>query len=175
MRALPLCLIAFVATLAVPPAPAAEEAAPAAEPPAWDQARMIQLAGGLQKAAHDMRNSVRAQPEQGIASGQSYARNNMMDDLRVLEMESKRLKLDLENGKSRDHTYPVFRRLNEVRLNLAEEARRMFLPRSQLDTMKSARAMLEDMRFFYTGEKDETPDLVGPKKDDDAAAKQGGD
>jgi hypothetical protein len=139
----------------------------AVKPAAWDQAKVASLAGQLSKLSEEMRQAVRQQSAtESIASGQSRAGENLMDELRGLRIECNRLRKEVEGGKDRDATANLFRRIDKMHRDAAEELRRMFLSEANLDRVKKSRALLEELRLFYTGETDTRPDLVGPKKDD---------
>ena len=137
------------------------------EPKAWDQARVAELAGDLSKGAEEMRQAVRQQAgaTESIAT-QSRATENLMDELRGLRVECNRLRKEVESGKGRDDTVRTFKRVDEIHRNTAEELRRLFLSEANLARVKKERALLEELRLYYTGEVDTRPDLVGPKRDE---------
>ena len=166
----------FVLTLlfAVPQVAGAEhhEAAAAAEPKAWDQAAVADLAGQLGKHADVMRNAVRNQrATETIASAQNLASRKLIELLRGLRTECNRLKAQVEEGKGRDDTLQNFRRIDQMRRDAAEQLRRMFLSESILDQVKEGRAMLEQLRLYYTGEVDTRPGLVGPSRSENSDEK----
>ena len=164
MRANVLCFA--TAALAWPLLAAADhhEGSSAPQPKAWDQARVAALAGELSSDADDLREAVRRQQAaQTIATGQNLASEQVMDQLRGLRAECNRLKRKVEAGKSRDDTLLIFKRIDEIRRDTAEELRRMFLTRKNLDQIEAGRAKLEELRLFYTGQVDTRPDLAGPK------------
>lgn len=141
----------------------------AAEPVPWDQAKIADLADRLSRHAEQLRQAVRKQAgTESIASGQSRATDNLIDQLRGLRVECNRLKKQVEDGKGRDDTFNLFRRIDEMHRDAAEELRRMFLTEANLERVKQGRAMLEELRLYYTGKVDSRPDLVGPKKDEGA-------
>jgi hypothetical protein len=144
----------------------ASRAADDSERKPWVQADVAALARQVQHACSDLRNKERAQPPSGIASGQSHARERYMDKLFQAEGEARRLADQAEAGKSRDASYNVFQRLDELQRDAAEEARRMFLPKATIDELQSLRAAIEQLRLYYEGRIDTRPELVGPTKDD---------
>lgn len=145
----------------------------AAQPKAWDAARVAELAKKLGKHSEEMRQAVRkAAATESIASGQSRATDALMDDLRGLRVESNKLRKEAEAGKGRDDTENLFRRIDEIHRDAAEELRRMFLSEANLERVKQGRALLEELRLYYTGEVDTRPDLVGPKKGEGGEKKE---
>lgn len=137
----------------------------AAEPKAWDGEQVAELAGKLGKHSEDMRQAVRKQAgTESLASGQSRATDALIDDLRGLRVECNKLRKEAERGKSREDTENLFRRIDETHRDAAEELRRMFLSEANLERVKEGRALLEQLRLYYTGTIDTRPDLVGPKK-----------
>ena len=60
----------------------------------------------------------------------------------------------------------MFKRLDNLRIQAAEDARRMFLPQETIDMIQNSRATFESLRRYYTGEVDTTPDLRGPTRDE---------
>jgi hypothetical protein len=178
MRTIPTLVPVFAALFAIPLLATAahhekEEAAAAGpEPIAWDQARVADLAGQLSKHSEDMRQAVRMQSgTESVASGQSRATDALIDDLRGLRVECNRLKKEVEGGKGRDDTANNFRRIDEMHRDAAEELRRMFLSEKNIERVKKGRALLEELRVYYTGKTDDRPDLVGPKKGGDEKSK----
>lgn len=169
MRTASILVLVLAALLAVPLlALAAHHEAGEAQPKAWDQARVAELAGKLSKHSEEMRQAVRQQmATESIAAGQSRASENLIDELRGMRVECNRLRKQVESGKGRDDTANTFRRIDEIHRNTSEELRRMFLTEANLERVKQGRALLEELRLYYTGKVDTRPDLVGPKKDDE--------
>ncbi len=150
-------------------ASAAQHERGATEPIPWDPAKVADLAERLSKHSEELRQAVRKQvASDSIASGQSRASERLMDRLRGLRVECNRLKKAAEAGKSRDDTRNIFRRIDQIHRDAAEELRRMFLSEENLDRVKRGRAMLEELRLYYTGKPDLRPDLVGPKRGEGA-------
>lgn len=143
---------------------AVPEAAPAAHE--WDQAKVTAIAETLANDVRGLRNSARSQPPDNLASGQSRARMRLLDELRLIERETRSLHSELAKGEGRDTTRPIFRRIDELRRSAAEDARRMFLPKATLDQIQASRGALEELRVFYGGPADDRDDLHGPSSDD---------
>jgi hypothetical protein len=137
----------------------------AGEPKAWVGEQVAALAQKLGKHAEDMRQAVRKQAgTESLASGQSRATEALIDDLRGLRVECNKLRKQAERGESREDTENLFRRIDEIHRDAAEELRRMFLSEANIERVKEGRALLEALRLYYTGTVDTRPDLVGPKK-----------
>ena len=121
----------------------------AGEPRAWDQAEVTALADQLFEAVKDLRESVRRANDPGIASGQARATHRLSDTLRLIRNESKHLASRLTEGAGRDETFPVFRRIGQLRLQAAEDARRIMLVQPVLDRIDVARSVLEKLEPYY--------------------------
>lgn len=174
MRVTSTFVTVFAALFTIPLlATAAHHEAGEAEPIAWDPAKVAELAEQLGKNAESLRQAVRQQSAtESVASGQSRATDTLIDQLRGLRVECNRLKKAAENGKTREDTSNTFRRIDEIHRDAAEELRRMFLSEANLARVKQGRALLEELRLFYTGKPDTRPDLVGPKKGEGAKQKE---
>ena len=133
------------------------------ELPAWDQEKVTELAEKLASSVRNLRRSARKQPPDTIASGQSASRMRFMDRLRLIERETRSLHDELSNGEGKDSTFPIFRRIDEVRRVVAADARRMFLPQETIDQIQAARAVLEELRSYYGQPPDTRPALHGPR------------
>ena len=134
-----------------------------AELPAGAQEKVTELAEKLASSVRNLRRSARKQPPDTIASGQSASRMRFMDRLRLIERETRSLHDELSNGEGKDSTFPIFRRIDEVRRVVAADARRMFLPQETIDQIQAARAVLEELRSYYGQPPDTRPALHGPR------------
>jgi hypothetical protein len=121
----------------------------AGEPRAWDQAEAAALADQLYEAVKDLRDSVRKASDPSIASGQARATHRLSDTLRLIRNESKHLAARLAEGAGRDETFPVFRRIGQLRLQAAEDARRIMLVQPVLERIDAARSVLEKLEPYY--------------------------
>ena len=134
------------------------------QPKEWDQAAVAGLAEKLQQSFDALRADARNRPPQNLGSGQSQYIERYQSTLRSLEDECRRLKLEVEKGKGRDDTLKNFERIDELRRDADEDARRLFLAKASIDKIQANRAELEQLRLYYTGKVDETPSLAGPSK-----------
>jgi glutamine synthetase type III len=116
---------------------------------AWDQAEVAALADELYEAVKDLRNSVRKSSNPSIASGQARSTHRLLDTLRLIRNESKHLANRLDEGAGRDETLPVFRRIGRLRLEAAEDARRINLLQPVQDRIEAARTVLEKLEPYY--------------------------
>ena len=92
---------------------------------------------------------IRTEPPATIASGQERSRHRLIDTLRLLRSESDHLWKRLQAGGTREETYPVFQRINELRRRAAEDARRIMLTKPVIEEIESARAVLAQMAPIY--------------------------
>lgn len=136
------------------------------QPKEWDQASVAELAGKLQHSFDALRADARNRPPEPLGSGQTQSIERYQSKLRSLEDECRRLKLEVEKGKGRDDTLTNFKRIDELRRDADEEARRLFLAKATIEKIKANRAELEELRLYYTGKVDERPSLEGPSKGD---------
>jgi predicted RNase H-like nuclease (RuvC/YqgF family) len=134
------------------------------QPKEWDQAAVAGLAEKLQHSFDALRADARNRPPDNLGSGQSEYIERYQDILRSLEDECRRLKREVEDGKGRADTLKTFERIDELRRDADEDARRLFLAKATIDKIQANRAELEQLRLYYTGKVDETPSLVGPSK-----------
>jgi hypothetical protein len=136
------------------------------QPKEWDQAAVAGLAEKLQRSFDALRADARNRPPEPVGSGQSQYIERYQNTLRSVEDECRRLKGEVEEGKGRDDTLKTFERIDELRRDADEDARRLFLAKATIEKIQANRAELEDLRLYYTGKVDETPSLAGPSKDD---------
>jgi len=135
----------------------------------WDQAAVADLAHRLSRHAEHLRQAVRKLAgTDNIASGQNLASERLIRTQRRIRSECDRLKGQVEDGKGREDTANSFRRIDELHRDAAEDLRRLFLTEADIERVKEGRAMLDELRLYYTGKPDTWPDLVGPKRSEDS-------
>ena len=144
----------------------AEETAPVAAGIPWDQARVTDLVKDLSAKVATIRRAERNAPPDSIASGQARARKQLNDNLRLIDRESKHMVRRLEEGQGREETLPLFRRVDQLRLDSAEQLRRMFLPQAVIEHIMAARALLDQIRSYYGLPTDARPDLQERSSDE---------
>ena len=123
--------------------------------PAWDQQKAAAAAQSLAASLDGLRDALRRQPDSSmVPGGGSRSRHRLRDRLRLMESESKQLALQLGEGRSRDETFPIFERINLIRRDAVEQARRMFLQQPVVEKIDAARGPLEELAGFYGVELD---------------------
>jgi hypothetical protein len=117
----------------------------------WDQAAVTEVAQQLARVGGDLRSSVRRQPDiqnQGVRR----ARQQTLDDLRVVQSSVQSLARQLEGGAGRLETYPTYRRIQSLRGRIARNASRALLTEPTTSKLEAARIVLERMEPFYAAE-----------------------
>jgi len=157
-------MLALGAALAVPAARAADEAAPepaaspdTVRPPAgtpvkWDQDRVTQYASELNDSLKSLREEVRRQPEQ-TPFAKRQAQRDLDEDMRLIENSTGYLLEQLKSGAGRDQTEATFRRIDSLRLNAAEHARRSLLPEPLMKNLVHAGELWNRMKPYYYGKR----------------------
>ena len=132
----------WLLALLLPLAAAAEETAE------WDQARVTALAGELHEGVKGLRDEIRSQTRD-IGTMQASAYYRLLDNLRLIERESRYLHRALESGASREETLPAYARIAMLRRDCAEEMRRQFLVATALERIARARSIVKQMDPYY--------------------------
>lgn len=126
-------------------APAEETAA---DP--WNAEKAAAAATRLAEALNGLRDALRKAPGgMGGFAGGSSGVHSLRDRLRLMESESKHLARQLRDGEGRDETYPVFRRIDEIRRSAVDPAERMFLQQPVLEKIQVARPAMEELAGYY--------------------------
>jgi hypothetical protein len=155
-----------VGALAALPARAADEAAPkAAEPPAgqpvatpagqpvrWDQDRVTEYASELNTAIGKLREEIRRQPAQ-TPFAKRQAQRDLDEDMRLIDNSTSYLLQQLKSGAGREETEATFRRIDSLRLNAAEHARRSLLPDPLMKDLVHAGELWNRMKPYYYGKR----------------------
>ena len=145
-RRRPCFLVAcLVLALAHVPLPAASEDAAHA---AWDHTRVTELAVQLAVTMRDLRGEVR-RGTTGDRGQAPHSRNVLLDQLRVLERETRFLAAELEAGQGFAETLPVAQRIDRIVDRAAVNARRMMIPEPVQKRVDEANDLLEKLRSFY--------------------------
>jgi len=118
----------------------------------WDQTRVTNMAKELVEKVEGVATALRQGPQSNIGSGQSASFYRLKQDVRRIRTEAKHLASQLEAGKSREETAPVFEDLMVMRNSAAEEARRMFMPDQTLAAITSAGDVLNRLRPYFVAE-----------------------
>jgi len=120
-----------------------------AQTKAWDQAAVTALAEELHEAVKGLREAVRRSNDPSIASGQASSNYRLLDDLRLIRNETRHLADELKAGAGRDATLPVVERIEEIRRDAANEARRIMLQKPTPERIAAARGVLEKIKPYY--------------------------
>ena len=129
----------------------------AAELPKWDQTRVTAIAAEFSEAVAKAGLEVDKQKGGRVEVGKERAFYEFREDMRLAKNSSRHLAKELQNGKGREETYPIFKRLKTLRNDAAENARRADMPESTLSAVTAAGELLNRLRPYYEEE---------PKADD---------
>ena len=133
-----LCLIGLLMSL---PAVAEESAE-------WDQATVTKLAGELHAGVKGLRDEVRSS-KQDIGTLQASAHYRLLDNLRLIERETRYLHQALESGKTREETLAAYARIGVLRRDCAEEMRRLFIGADARERIVVAQSIVKQMDPYY--------------------------
>jgi hypothetical protein len=125
----------------------------AAEPAVWNQERVSALATELAIAVKGVRKSARQHlplPTH-IASG-GAARYRLLNVLRAFERQTAFLAAELQAGRGRDETQPVFEWIERLRRRAEEDMRRLDVPNPARDQIAAARIVLQQLNTYYASE-----------------------
>ena len=120
-----------------------------AEPAAWDQDRVQALARELAQRADAVQEALHRGPQSSVGSGQSSAFYRLKQDVRRARNEARHLASQLESGKGREETLPVYEDLMVLVRDAAENARRLFMPDSTLQALNEAGGVLQRITPYY--------------------------
>lgn len=120
----------------------------AEEPANWDQARVTMLAGQLHEGVKGLRDEIRSQ-SRDIGTMQAWAYYRLLDNLRLIDRESRSLHQALESGASREETLPSYARIAMLRRDCAEEMRKQILWQPMLERLAAARTIVKQMDPYY--------------------------
>jgi uncharacterized small protein (DUF1192 family) len=147
-----LGLGALAARGAEPAAPAEETAAPVGTPVKWDQDRVTQYASELNTAIADLRQEIRRQPAQ-TPFAKRQAQRDLDEDMRLIDNSTSYLLEQLKSGAGREETEATFRRIDSLRLNAAEHAKRSLLPDPLMKDLVHAGELWNRMKPYYYGKR----------------------
>ncbi len=116
----------------------------------WDQARVTEIAQELAGAVKDLREAVRREvPSTPGRLQQGRAQYALSDALRLLKSETRYLAAQLKDGKGRDETFLVYKRIDSLRQQAAENARKMMILQPTLDRIDAARKIWVQLVPYY--------------------------
>jgi hypothetical protein len=129
-----------------------EEATPdsAAPAPAWDQEKVTAFANQLAEAADKLRREIQKQRSQSqVGSGQAHAMLQFRDNIRVARNESRHLARALGEGRNRDETAPVYRRLMTLVRDARDTGRRLMIKSPATEFIAEANTALDGLAPYY--------------------------
>lgn len=118
------------------------------EPIAWDSERVTALVESLHRGVHGLRDEIRS-TSRTIGSTQSQAHFRLLDNLRLIERETRYLHNLLESGAGRDETRPVYARIGVLRRDCEEEMERLYLRSPALERIRRARDLVREIDPYY--------------------------
>jgi uncharacterized Ntn-hydrolase superfamily protein len=124
----------------------------AAELAKWDQTRVTSIATELADAVSKAVVEVEKSKGSRVDVGKERAYYEFREDMRLAKNTAKHLSKELQAGKSREETYPTFKRLKTLRNDAAENARRADMPDSTIAAISSAGELLLRLRPYYEEE-----------------------
>ena len=117
----------------------------------WDQARVTGYATELVGAVDRLKRSLSTEPAI-LSQIQQRAHYELVEDVRLLRNTSAHLEHSLKSGSGRDRTLPIYRRIDSLRRDAEENARRALIPSDTMDSLWSVGAKLFKLTRYYTPE-----------------------
>jgi hypothetical protein len=114
----------------------------------WDQARVTQIAEQLAAAMKELRKEIQAAPAVTDPARQR-ARYVALDDIRIMTNTSKLLASKLKAGKGQAETYASWRRLDLLRRDFEESARKSMIPDPIMEKILKAGELLIRLTPYY--------------------------
>ena len=119
----------------------------------WDQAKVTEIAEQLSDAVNDVHRSiVRTATGSQVGSGQAASALRLKDRVRVARNESRHLARRLQDGRGKDETVNVWRRLMSVVRDARNIGRSMFLEAPTQEKIVRASEILDQLTPFYETE-----------------------
>ena len=133
----------------------------------WDQEKATEIAQEFSDAVNEIYRSVsRRRTGETVGSGQASAFMRIKDRLRLARNESRHLATALGDGKSREETMPVYKRLMSIVRDVREDARKMFLEEPTLNKIGAARELLLQLSPYYDPNAEANPPGIGRQAED---------
>lgn len=115
----------------------------------WNQEKVTQIAKQLADATGTLEASVRKLPPPPVGA-QRKAFYNSVQLLRRLESETRVLARELAEGRGLDETLPIYKQVNLLRRDAAEESRSaLVIPDDVLAKVDKARDLLQQLSGYY--------------------------
>ena len=120
-----------------------------AEAVAWDQKAVTDIAVGLAKELRGLHVEVRRNPRVPATTTARRAQFQAREDVRFLVSVSQRLASQLQAGEDKDATLPTYRRLQMIRRDAEQSARRIDIQKPILERVERARVLVDKLAPFY--------------------------
>jgi len=117
----------------------------------WDQERVTQIAEEFAGAMKDLRREVQAAPP-SMDPTRQRARHEALEDIRIMTNSSRHLANKLKAGEGRDETFAVWRRLDLLRRDVEESARKSDIQDAVLEKVLQAGELLLRLTPYYKSE-----------------------
>lgn len=114
----------------------------------WDQARVAQIAEEFAAAMKELRREIRAAPPNTDPTRQR-ARYEAIEDVRIMTNSSAHLASQLKAGKGREETFPTWRRLDLLRRDFEESARKSMIPDPIMEKILKAGELLIRLTPYF--------------------------
>jgi|GEM_PF-1476787 len=124
----------------------------AAELAKWDQKRVSAIATELADAVGKAAVEVEKSKGSRVDVGKERAYYELREDVRLAKNTARHLAKELQAGKTREETYPAYRRLATLRNDAAENARRAVMPDATVESIVAAGALMNRLRPYYEEE-----------------------
>jgi hypothetical protein len=117
----------------------------------WNQARVTGIAEQLAERVQELKLALDREPPD-LSFSQRRAQYELREDLRLLRNSTQHLASELKAGKGREETRPVFRRIQNVRRDAEENARKTLIPGELMDKILETGAVLLQIEPYYREE-----------------------
>ena len=121
----------------------------------WDQARVTQIAEEFAGAMKDLRKEMQAAPPMTDPTRQR-ALYVALDDIRIMTNTATLLANKLKAGEGRDETFAAWRRLDLLRRDFEENARKAMIEDAIMDKVLTAGELLIRLTPYYRSEEEAT-------------------
>lgn len=143
LRALPAALAAAILLLGAGSAQAA-----------WDQGKVTALSEKLEQEMDALYRELGKLPPD-LTFSQRRAQYQLRDDLRLLRNNCRHFSAELKQGKDKEETLPVFKRIRTLRRNAEENARKTTIQDSTMERMLAVGAVILQIEPYYRDEPSE--------------------
>ena len=124
-----------------------------AELATWNQERVTQIAEEFAGAMKDLRRELQAAPP-SIDPSRQRARYVALDDIRIMTNTSTLLANKLKAGEGREETFAVWRRLDLLRRDFEENARKSDVQDAVMEQILKAGELLIRLTPYYRSEEE---------------------